>query len=1039
MPDQLRVSTLGGLKLKRNGAPLTGFHSRKVDALIVYLVSTRQPQAREFLADLLWDEQTRASANLRVLITDLRQTLAPFFIITRTSVELNPASEIYLDSAAFEAQLELPIEMPRTSGSAWHLNRRDAAATLENALALYRGDFLKGFYIRESPRFEEWVLLEQERLRRLAVTALQRLTNFYLAQREYVRGIETASRLFEIDPLNELTQQQVMELLARSGEPNAALSQYEKYKHLLAAELNAEPSPETTTLRDQIRAGTFAEKINVSARSNLPRALTLFVGRAQELSDLDARLRDANIPLLTLIGMGGVGKTRLALRAAENAAAHFRDGVTFIALASIPSANLVIPTLADALGVSEKGGEDIFKRVENFLRGKQMLLLVDNMEQVLDAAPRLTELLSACPHLKILATSREKLHLYGEHEFPVAPLPFPEPAQLANPNELVATIARYPAVALFVQRATAAQSDFKFTPSNARAVAEICARLDGLPLAIELAAARVQMLPLPLLLERLTQRLELLSEGERDRAPRQQSLRGALDWSYALLDELEKKLFRALAVFGGGWTLNAAEFVAHQEPNITLNLVTSLADKNLAQRVAGEWDTPRFTMLETLREYARECLTRENETAEFEQQHALYFRAFAQEAEPALLGPSQVQWFENIERELDNVRAALQWALAHEQAEIGLELAHALGRFWTVHDHWAEGRRWLEGLLALPETHALSETRARARGLFSAAFLANWMSDYAAARAHLEQARALADALDDSLLRAQILTAQSSVHQAQGDLKQARKFIEQALPLFEKFGAPYDVAWGVLARAGVDLQRGNFFAARPAIERALSEFQRVGDHWACAIACANLGFIARFTLQRAKASAYKARALSLLEQYGDQARIGMLYFFLGAPSGEPAELDAEVSFFQEQVNALTLQNDRTTLARAQLGLASALHRRGDAARAKKVFIECLMLCAGLELNPEAIECLEGFAGLAAAQEQPARAARLFGAVEQASRSLYGALAHAWRGNFGADLALARAQLDEATFDQLWAEGRAMNLEQAIGYALAADG
>lgn len=1029
MDDVLRVSTLGGLKLEQNHAPLAGFHSRKADALVVYLATTRQPQPREALADLLWDEDARATANLRVLLTDLRQLLAPFFLITRSTVELNPSGEIWCDASTFESQLDGLYLAGASNGQ---LNAPDANA-LENALALYHGDFLKGFYIRESPRFEEWVLLEQERLRRRAVNALQRLTNFYLAQREYVRGIETASRLFEIDPLNELTQQQLMELLARSGEPNAALAQFEKYKQLLAVELCANPSPETAALRDQIRAGLFTEKINTSARSNLPRALTAFVGRAAELAQLDARLRDPNVALVTLIGTGGVGKTRLALRAAENAASHFRDGVTFIALAALTDANLVLPTLAEALGVLEKSDEPLLKRIIHFLRDKEMLLLIDNCEQVLDAAPQLTELLSACPHVKILATSREKLRVYGEHEFPVAPFSFPDPAHLADTADLVATIARYPAVALFVQRANAAQPHFALHASNARIVAEICARLDGLPLAIELAAARMNELPFNAILARLAQRLELLTAGERDRTARQQSLRGALDWSYVLLDVRAKKMLRAMSVFAGGSTLDAAGFVAQTDAPLTLNLLTSLVDKSLVQRVENGTGEPRFTLLESIRAYAQECAAQEAEASELAHQHALYFQAFAHEAEAGLIGPAQVQWLEKMERDLDNVRAALQWCVTNQRAEIGLQIAHGLGRFWAIHNHWAEGRRWLETLLALDPMHA--SPRTQARGYFSAGWLANFMTDFATAHAHFERAQQLAKAVGDELLGAQILFAQSSVLQSQNQIKRAETLIEQAFPRLEKFGAAHDVAWGILGRATVQLQRGRFLAARANFERALAEFQRLGDYWSCAVTFGFLGFIARFTLQRARASEYKAQALALFTELGDHARIGVVHFMLGAPSNDSTEYDAELSFFQEKVDFYTQQGNKSELAHALLGLAGARHRRGDEAPAQKLFGDCLTLCLELDWEREAAECVQGLAGVAAAQAQPLRAARLFGAADASNRLLPGVIAQAWRGNYGADLAAARAQLTERAFDRAWAEGRAWKFEQAIEYAL----
>ncbi len=1032
MSNRLRVSSLGGLAIESNGALLSGFHSRKVPALAVYLLATRQPQAREVLADLLWDEQTQAAANLRVLLTDLRQILGPYFVITRTTVALNPESECWLDATVFETQVQGVFKKYGRQLTPL------AAVELEDALTLYRGEFLKAFYIRESPRFEEWVLLEQERLRRFAVTALQQLASFYLEQGEFTRGIEKAARLFEIDPLNELTQLHMMQLLARSGEPHAALHQYEKYKHLLESEWNAAPSPEITALRDEIRAGNFTAPVSASAHHYLPRALTSFVGRERELAQLDLCLRDAAMPLLTLVGAGGVGKTRLALRAAENASAYFQAGVAFVALAAVSDSALVTPTIAATLGVAEKAGETLVARLQDFLRDKEMLLLVDNFEQVVDAAPRLTELLTACPRLKILVTSRERLHVYGEHIFPVTPLLFPDLVQLAAPaDELVATIARYPAVALFVQRAAAVQPDFKLTASNARTIAEICARLEGLPLALELAAARISHFPPPRLLEQLAKRLDVLSGGERDRAPRHQALRLTIDWSYALLDERAKKLFRALAVFVGGWTLDAAEYMLSQTQDAMVNGVAMLVDKSLVQQLTHALDEPRFTMFETIREYALERAAERGEIDSLKRQHALYVLEFARQAETFLQGPLQIQWLDQIERELDNVRAALQWTIENEQAEIGIALAHHLGRYWTIRDHWAEGRRWLERLLALRESNATPVTRAR--GFFSAGLLATWMSETVVAREYLEQALALAQAANDSLLLAQVLTSQSGVYQLQGEPANAHRVTAQALALFEQVGTTYDIAWCRVARAGIAMLQGDFDAARADFEFGLAEFQRVGDYWGSGIAYSYLALVTRFSGDTLRASEYKAQALALLTQTGDPARVGMVHFFLGSPSDEPAERDAELSFFQAQVSFHSQRRDDAELASAQMGLARVLHRRGNDREAQGLFASSMNLCVALGLDRVATECLEGFAGIAAMQNDFPRAARLFGAADALRHFVHGALAAAWRGNYGAEVSIVRAGLEERAFNEFWGEGRALTLSQAIAYALNTNG
>lgn len=1074
MSETLKISTLGGLSIQLNGRPLIGFHSRKVEALIVYLACMREPQSRESLADLLWDEQTQASANLRVLLTDLRQFLAPYFEISRTSVALNPQSEVWLDSAEFAASFDRvrrqrQRQAPLSPGT---------VSELEKGLEFYRGDFLKGFFIRESPRFEEWVLLEQERLRRLAVTALQQLVNYYLEQQDYRQGIETAARLFQFDPLDELAHQQMMQLLAHSGEYRAALVQYDRYKQLLTAELNTAPSPETTALRDRILNGSLAVPIKRGSYS-VPRALTPFVGRTDELRALDERLRDPEVPLVALVGPAGVGKTRLALRAAEQVRDHFRDGVVLVALASMSDEKLVAAKIAETIDLMPLNGSSPLAHLKRELRDKELLLVIDHFDRVLGAGHILTELLAACPHLKVLVTSRERLHLYGEYEFRVAPLPCPELTELRyQAADLVERVAGYPSVALFVQRASAVQSDFKLTPANARAVAEICARLDGLPLAIELAAARTKLLPPHALLARLTRRLDFLTGGGRDQDPRQQSLRAALDWSYAALTADEQTLFRRLAVFAGSFDAEMVEqikavpvhdagggrmkdeertldsFPKHQSSIVnrqsssfispssawhhpsSFDLLSSLVDKSLVQRIEQEGQPPRFTLLETIREYARERLDEHQETAEVQQQHALYFLRLARQAETHFEGPAQVEWFKRCELELDNLRAALQWALANQQAELGLESAHALGRFWTVHDHWAEGRRWLERLLALPDVNA--PTLIRAQASYSAGLLANWMTDYAAARTHLERAQTLALRLEEERLYGQVLGALATVLQSLGDAKGAAAAAEQSEELLCKSGAPLDEAWANASVAGIRLYQGNFQDARRRLEHALALFKRAGDVWGRGVTCGLLALVARLTGDAARSSEYKQESIRLLTEVGDQARIGILHYYLGSPSNAPQERDKELAYFQDQVRLHTQHNDKEGMATALMGLATALHRRGDDVQAETLYKESLVLCVEIQEPRAAAECLEGLAGIAAVQHCAERAARLFGAAESSKRYIGGFLGEAQRATFGNDLALARAQIDELRFNELWQEGRAWSLDEAIEYALTAE-
>jgi predicted ATPase/transcriptional regulator with XRE-family HTH domain len=434
--------------------------------------------------------------------------------------------------------------------------------------------------------------------------------------------------------------------------------------------------------------------------NNLPAQPTRLIGREIEVACVCDLLRHPDRRLITLTGPGGIGKTRLALQVAGELLDEFAHGVWFVNLAPIGDPALVIATIAQALGIKKNGVQLIAESLKAYLREKQLLLLLDNFEQVVEAAVQVADLLAAAPGLKVLVTSRAALHLSGEHELMVPPLALPE----RQSNMDVARLTQYEAVRLFIERARAVRADFAVTNENAPAVAEICHRLDGLPLAIELAAARVKLFPLQPLLARLSSRLTFLTGGARDLPARQQTIRALIDWSYELLDGAEKALFARLGVFVGGSTLEAAEVVCNVDDNLLLKVadgVASLLDKSLLRQVEAGNSEQRFTMLETIREYALERLAANGEEETIRQQHAAYFLALAQAAEPMLSSARRPMWLEQLETEHDNFRAVLSWSRARsDDSRYELRLTAALWWFWYFRGHASEGHRWLEDALA---------------------------------------------------------------------------------------------------------------------------------------------------------------------------------------------------------------------------------------------------------------------------------------------------------------------------------------------------
>ncbi len=561
----------------------------------------------------------------------------------------------------------------------------------------------------------------------------------------------------------------------------------------------------------------------------LPVQLTPLIGREHEVTAVVRLLRREKVRLVTFTGPGGTGKTRLALQVASclraRGAKELRDvfvgGVIFVSLASLNDPMLVIPTIARALGIRDNMGQPVFARLVEVLQQKQVLLLLDNFEQIVEAAPQVADLLTSCPQLKLLVTSREVLHVRSEHEFAVPPLALPDPAHLPK----LAALARAPSVALFLQRAQAARPEFKLTPTNARAVAEICVRLDGLPLAIELAAARMKLLSPQALLARLDRPLNMLTGGARDVPARQQTLRNTIEWSYQLLDAREQRLFRWLSVFVSGCTLEAAEAICagpDDEAGQVLDGVASLVDKSLLQRVeqtgggSEEQEDQRLLMLETIREYGRETLIASGEGHAARQAHAGYFLHLAEEAEPALKGPLLVAWLERLEREHDNLRTALQWALESGSAEVALRLGIALERFWVVRGQRNEGLAFLQRALAGSAEVAAT---IRARALLAAARLAFNQSNYDQGEILAQESLALFRELGDRRGIALSINRLGVAAWRRGDFRSARVLLEEDLALFREMGDRDRVAWSLFMHGLLDNKQGEYAGASSRFEQ----------------------------------------------------------------------------------------------------------------------------------------------------------------------------------------------------------------------------
>jgi predicted ATPase/transcriptional regulator with XRE-family HTH domain len=631
---------------------------------------------------------------------------------------------------------------------------------------------------------------------------------------------------------------------------------------------------------DDPEAGSGRHRSAPSGRTphNLPAQPTPLLGRDEAARTVVALARRVDVRLVTLTGSGGVGKTRLAIQVASDLLDGFPDGVWFVRLSRLTDPSLVIPTIAETLGLKEVGGQPIVETLRHHLRERRVLLVLDNCEHVAAAAPGVAELLEACPSLSVLATSRMALHLRGEHEYPVAPLGAPPAASRADLIRAPERLMEYPATALFVERARAVRPDFALTAANAPVVAEICARLDGLPLAIELAAVRVKLLPPPALLARLEHSLGFLVGGARDLAERQQAMRSTIAWSENLLSAGERALFRRLGVFAGGCALEAIQEVCAAPEGAeplgidALEGLGALVDQSLAQQ-REESGEPRFGMLRVIREYALERLEASGEVEALRRAHAAFALALAERAEPELTGPEAGAWLDRLEREHDNLRAALGWAWERGAVETGLRLVAAVFRFWMVRGHLREGRAWAERLLALE----LEETGARlagirARALRAGGVVALYQGDEDAAVSWLEQAVALGRASGEPRTVANALSSPGVVALGQGDPARAEARLEESLALTREVGARRDVA-SVLTNLGIaNYMNEDMERAAAAFAEALAIGRLVGDRDLIATNLANLSSVALRQGEVAGAEALGRDALALYWELGDPRR-----------------------------------------------------------------------------------------------------------------------------------------------------------------------
>jgi len=795
-------------------------------------------------------------------------------------------------------------------------------------------------------------------------------------------SLEFGQRLRGLRESAGLTQEQLAERAGLSAKAISAIERGHRrrpYPHTIRALADALglSAPEHAALAGAVPARerpTAPAPIDVAPP---PAAPTPLIGRERELAEVIDLVTDDAVRMVTLTGAGGVGKTRLALEVGARARGAFA-GVAFAPLAQLGDPELVLPAVARSLGVADLGTTPTPHLVASHLAGRPWLLVLDNLEQVLAAAPVVADLLVAAPALTVLATSRAPVRIRAEREYPVRPLDLPDLAHVPTLEE----VERVSSVRLFVDRARAATPAFALTQANCLAVAAICRRLDGLPLALELVAARVRALSPTELLARLDQMLPLLVGGSRDLPQRQQTMHSAIDWSYHLLDPARQALFRRLSAFAGGWRLDAAEAVAGVgdiAPGSVIDLLADLIEQSLVVADAGPDGVTRYRMLEPVRQFAASRLEESGEQPDILDRHLDWCLTIARRAARELVGPAQPEWLDILQSEHDNIRAALRWSrMAPSRLEPGIELAASLWRFWAVRGHLTEGRAWLEQLLAAGDW---LPARLRADACNAAGNLARDQGDLTRSGELHETALALRTEIGDRRGIALSLNNIGTVRMDQGAYDEGRRLYERALAIFRTLDGEWEVAIA-LHNIGVVLGvQGELDRAVVSLEEAIGLWERLGESASLARSFDGLGEVHRRAGRLDRATELHEEALRIARELGNTRAIGVALKNLGLVARSRGDLDTSRRLVEESLTLRERIGDTRGIAVCHAALADVARVAGDADRARSRYLDALALQRRVGTTEGAASCLFGLAAVAAGGGDPASAARLLGASD----------------------------------------------------------
>ncbi len=980
MVRELTVHLFGNPSLQLEGEPVTGFISNKAVALVYYLAATGRSHGRDVLASLLWGDfsENKAKKNLRDVLSNLRKVMGDYLTITRQTVEINRDMPHMVDLDLFVAAGGVGRGMDNELSDM-------AVARLREAIDLYIGPFLEGFYLTQAQAYEEWVRSERERYSQMAGQMLHRLSVHFAQQKDYALAIEYTSRLLAVEPWREEAYRQMMRLLVWSGQRTAALNQYETCYRVLESELGVEPQAETTALYEQIMAGEIATQLPemmmpsqaeaaTPLRHNLPGQLTPFVGREMELAELMAALKQPNTRLLTSLGPGGVGKTRLALQAATmllpevEAGDTFADGIYFVPMAAMETAdqqsalNSLVSSIADSLQLSFSASEDLIRQLQNYLREKNLLLIVDNFEHLLPAASLLTELLQAAPGLKLLITSRGRLNVRGEWTQTLSGLEFP----------LVETAGHqqwqtYSAIQLFLQTAQAIDPSFVLHDGDETAVIRICRLLEGLPLGVELAATWMRLLSVQEIADEIEQNIGFLASSLRDVPERHRSLRAVFDYSWNLLSAEERQVLCQLSIFRGSFDRRAAMEVA----GASLPLLATLVDSSLVRRIVPEQGQVRYELLEVLRQYMADKLAQDRHgELEARHRHCHFYLTLLAAYQSDLQGARQREALQAIGVEIENVRTAWRWAISQENMALIDQAMTSLFHFYDMRSWFLEGEDLFRRTAEMGRT-VVTRVPTDENKVVWGKLLARqgWFTFY------LGRQRSAGQLLKESLEVLRPLQQPSvlpftlnylgAVEYYLGHYELAQQLCQESLNLTQQLGDQYGTAIASNISGQIAYRLGKYEAARRYSQRSLAIEQEIGNRWSMGFSVANLGNVAYALGDFDEANELFRQGLAIAEEIGDPRGIARCLNRLAKAAVALNRYDEAQRLYQRSLAYNQEIGDQLGVTVSLSGLGEVARYQGERQKAKAYFDDGLRRAMTSHAIPRVIDILQEEASLLA--------------------------------------------------------------------------